>query len=106
MTNEEKFLTELKNAFNKIVEDRQQKLLEDDLDEGKEGKYYEYEDRDYVHNGVGYECCRCDVIQDEASAWDDAEDEILEELKNNEDAVYDLFDNKEFNQALITYLRG
>lgn len=104
---QEILLKELQSVFDKMAEEKQESLLEDDLDEGEYGKYYKYTDKDYVHNGVGYECCRSDVIQDEFKALEDAEEEILYEMSNLESSFFDeLSQNKTFVENLVNFLKG
>ena len=100
-------LEALKKAFNAMVEERKEKLLEDDLREGHEGKYYECYDTDYVDVGVGAVYVRKEPFQDEDKALEDAKEEIISELVNNEeDAPYYLFENNEFTIALGKFLKG
>lgn len=97
----------LKKAFNAMVEERKEKLLEDDLQEGHEGKYFECYDEDDVDVGVGRVVVRSEILQDEDKAFEDAKEEIISELVNNEeDAPYYLFENNEFTIALGKFLKG
>lgn len=102
----EDLLEALKKAFNAMVEERKEKLLEDDLQEGHEGKYFECYDEDDVDVGVGSVCVRKETIQDEDKAFEDAKEEIIEGLVNNDDEVYFLFENNEFTIALGKFLKG
>lgn len=105
--NSDEFLTALKKAVYKLIGDRQQSLLDEDLDRGREGVYYLYEDTDTVDVGVGQLTIRKETIQDEQKAWKDAKEEIITELVNNEeDAVYNLWENNEFTIQLGKYLKG
>ena len=103
----EDLLEALKKAFNAMVEERKEKLLEDDLQEGHEGKYFECYDEDDVDVGVGRVVVRSEIIQDEDQAFEDAKEEVISELVNNEeDAPYYLFENNEFTIALGKFLKG
>lgn len=103
----EDLLQALKEAFEEMVSERAEKLLEDDLKEGREGKYFEFIDSDYVDVGVGSVCVRRETIQDEDQAFEDAKEEIISELVNNEeDAPYYLFENNKFTIALGKFLKG
>lgn len=105
--NSDELLTALKKAFYKLVGERQQSLLDEDLDHGREGTYYLYEDTDAVDVGVGQLTIRKETIQDEQKAWEDAKEEIITELVNNEeDAVINLWENNEFTVQLGKYLKG
>lgn len=102
----EDLLEALKKAFLAMAEERKEKLLEDDLEEGTEGKYFECYDTDSVDVGVGSVCVRKETIQDEDKAFEDAKEEIIEGLVNNDDEVYFLFENNEFTIALGKFLKG
>lgn len=103
----EDLLEALKKAFNAMVSERAEKLLEDDLDRGIDGVYFQGHDCDYVDVGVAYIPVRDDIIQDEDQAFEDAKEEIISELVNNEeDAPYYLFENNEFTIALGKFLKG
>lgn len=105
--NSDELLTALKKAVYKLIGERRQSLLDEDLDHGREGTYYLYEDTDEVDIGVGQLTVRRETIQDEQKAWDDAKEEIITELVNNEeDAVYNLWENNEFTVQLGKYLKG
>lgn len=100
---EKEFMAELKNAFWEVVEDRKQSLLDNDEDD----VYFLGYDRDYEDVGVGKVCVRCDKIQDEDQAFDDAKDQIIEELVNGEEeATIKLLENVKFSTALNAFLRG
>ena len=97
------FVYELKQAFYEVVEDRKQALLDKDED----GVYHLGWDSDYEDVGVGKVCVRCDKIQDEDQAFDDAKDQIIEELVNGEEeATIKLLENVKFSTALNAFLRG
>ena len=104
--NSDEFLSALKKAFYNLVGERQQSLLDEDLDFGKEGTYFQHYDTDSVDVGVGSVTVRKETIQDEDAAWEDAKQQIVEELVNNDEVVYNLFDNNEFTIALGKYLKG
>ena len=105
--NSDEFLSALKKAFYELVKERQQKLLDDDLAEGRFGKYFQYYDTDAVDVGTGKLTVRKETIQDEEKAWKDAKEEIISELVNDEeDAVYYLWQNNEFTVQLGKYLKG
>ena len=97
------FVYEFKQAFYDLVENRKQELLETDEDD----VYFLGYDRDYEDVGVGKVCVRCDKIQDEDQAFDDAKDQIIEELVNGEEeATIKLLENVKFSTALNAFLRG
>lgn len=103
----EDLLEALKEAFNAMVEERKEKLLENDLELGIDGVYYEGHDKDFVDVGVGSVCVRDDILQDEDQAFEDAKEDIISELVNNEeDAPYYLFENNKFTIALGKFLKG
>lgn len=103
----EDLLEALKKAFLAMAEERKENLLEDDLGEGTEGKYFECYDTDSVDVGVGSVCVRKETIQDENQAFENAKEEIISELVNNEEnATYYLFENNEFTIALGKFLEG
>lgn len=102
----EDLLEALKKAFLARAEEVKEKLLEDDLEEGTEGRYFECYDTDSVDVGVGSVCVRKETIQDEDKAFEDAKEEIIEDLVNNGDEVYFLFENNEFTIALGKFLKG
>lgn len=97
------FVYEFKQAFYELVEDRKQSLLDNDED----NVYFLGYDLDYEDVGVGKVCVRCDKIQDEDQAFDDAKDQIIEELVNGEEeATIKLLENVKFSTALNAFLRG
>lgn len=102
----EDLLEALKKAFLERAEEVKEKLLEDDLENGTEGIYFECYDTDYIDVGVGSVCVRKETIQDEDKAFEDAKEEIIEDLVNNGDEVYFLFENNEFTIALGKFLKG
>ena len=102
----EDLLEALKKAFLAMAEERKEKLLENDLELGVDGDYYEGHDKDFVDVGVGSVCVRDDILQDEDKAFEDAKEEIIEGLVNNDDEVYFLFENNEFTIALGKFLKG
>lgn len=103
----EDLLQALKEAFEEMVSERAEKLLENDLELGVDGVYYEGHDKDFVDVGVGSVCVRDDILQDEDQAFEDAKEEIISELVNNEeDAPYYLFENNKFTIALGKFLKG
>lgn len=104
---EAEFLKAFKDAVNKMADERMAWLLEKDLEQGSNGKYFEGYDSDSVDVGVGYVKVREDVIQDEETAFDDAKKEIVHELvTNSEDASYNLFEDADFQKALRVFLTG
>ena len=102
--NEEKgrlLLASLNVAFDELVDKRQTKLLENDDD----NKYSLGYDSDSIDNGCGQMTVRRELIQDEDKAYDDARDEILTELCNNEtDTILELFENNDFTKYLADFL--
>lgn len=103
----EELLQALKDAFRKVVEDRQEKLLEEDLELDNEGTYFQHWDTDSVDVGVGSVVVRKEVIQDEDKAFDDAKEKIIEELVNGDiDTMIELFEDNKFTIALGAFLKG
>lgn len=99
----------LKNVFvealKKQVSERADSLLEDDLDRGIDGVYFQGHDNDYVDVGVAYIPVRDDIIQDEDQAFEDAKDELIEELKNADyETFYSLIENENVLNAIIELL--
>lgn len=99
---EKEFMAELKNAFWEVVEDRKQGLLDNDED----GVYHLGYDCDYEDVGVGKVCVRRDEIQDEDQAFEDAQEQVIEEIVNSEDALYELFEKVKFTTALNKFLKS
>ena len=99
----------LKNVFvealrGEIIK-RRDNLLEDDLDRGIDGVYFQGHDNDYVDVGVAYIPVRDDIIQDENQAFEDAKDELIEELKNADyETFYSLIENENVLNAIIKLL--
>lgn len=100
----EDLLEALKKAFNAMVEERAEKLLENHPEDYICGT----SDCGYYHNGVGFASCGATENEyDEDKAYEDAKEEMVFELVNNEgDAVYYLFENNEFTIALGKFLKG
>lgn len=97
----------IKEALKKAISERASKLLEEDLSEGKGGKYFIGYDKDWVDNGVGMECIRCDTIQDEGEAWEDAKQELVEEMNNADyETFYSLIDDENVCNAITKLLEG
>lgn len=96
----------LKNVFvealrGEIIK-RRNNLLELDLKEGCGGKYYQGHDKDFVDVGVGSVCVRDDVLQDEDQAFEDAKQELIEELKDADfETFYSLIENENVLNAII-----
>nr|DAK19835.1 MAG TPA: hypothetical protein [Caudoviricetes sp.] len=101
----------LKNVFvealrGEIIK-RRDNLLELDLNEGCFGKYYLGRDCDKVNNGVGWVYVRDEVIQNEELAYDDAKQELVEEMKNADyETFYSLIDDENVCNAIIKLLEG
>ena len=99
----EDLLEALKKAFNALVEERKEKLIE----ENSEDYICGTSDCGYYHNGVGFASCGATENEyDEGKALEDAKEEIIEGLVNNNDEVYFLFENNEFTIALGKFLKG
>lgn len=99
----------LKNVFiealKKQVSERADSLLEDDLNNEEGGKYFIKYDFDAVDIGVGHQIVRKDTIQDEDQAFEDAKDELIEELKNADyETFYSLIENENVLNAIIKLL--
>lgn len=99
----------LKNVFvealrGEIIK-RRDNLLELDLNEGCMGKYYQGRDFDKVNNGVGWVYVRDEIIQDEDQAFEDAKQELIEELKDADfETFYSLIENENVLNAIIKLL--
>lgn len=104
--NEEKIklIEALKKAFNDMCEERAQSLILKNPEEYMCGT----SDCGYFHNGVGFSSCgETENEYDKAKALEDAKEEIISDLVSNEnDAVYYLFENNEFTEALGKFLKG
>lgn len=100
----EDLLQALKEAFNELVDIRKDELIEKHPEDYICGT----SDCGYYHNGVGFASCGATENEyDEDKAYEDAKEEMVFELVNNEgDAVYYLFENNEFTIALGKFLKG
>ena len=96
-------LKALKDSFDKLAQDRSKDLLEKDLDLENQGTYFLYYDTDDVDIGVGRAIVRREVIQDEDRAIDDAKEEILTEIEEGEN---DIFDDDKLRALIVKFLRG
>ena len=96
-------LKALKDSFDKLAQKRSKDLLEKDLDLENQGTYFLYYDTDDVDIGVGRAIVRREVIQDEDRAIDDAKEEILTEIEEGEN---DIFDDDKLRALIIKFLRG
>lgn len=47
-----------------------------------------------------------EIIQDDVKAWQDAKEEIIEELLSGDEAFFSLMENEEFKKELKEYLEG
>lgn len=102
MEKEKNLIENLKKAFNQLVNERQDYLLEKN-----EEDYFKGYDKDYIDNGVGMQCIRCDAILDEEKALDDAKEQIIEEIEGNYyETIEDLFSKEEFVNSLVEFLKG
>lgn len=100
----EDLLEALKEAFEEMVSERADKLIENNPEDYVCGT----SDCGYYHNGVGFASCGATENEyDEDKATDDAKFEIMIELVNyEEETVYNLFRNNKFNIALGKFLKG
>lgn len=96
-------LKALKDSFDKLAQKRSKDLLEKDLDLENQGTYFLYYDTDSVDVGVGSVIVRREVIQDEDRAIDDAREEILTEIEEGEN---DIFDDDKLRSLIVKFLRG
>lgn len=96
-------LKALKDSFDKLAQERSKDLLEKDLDLENQGTYFLYYDTDDVDIGVGRAIVRREVIQDEDRAIDDAKEEILTEIEEGEN---DIFDDDKLRSLIVKFLRG
>lgn len=91
-----------KQAINKMIQARADRLLVEDLAEYENGRYFQGYDSDDVDVGVGRVTVREDILQNEDLAFKDAKNEILEELKAGDfSEVYDLFDDEQVQREFI-----
>lgn len=97
-------LKALKDSFDKLAQERSKDLLKKDLDLENEGTYFLYYDTDDVDIGVGRAIVRCDTIQDEDRALDDAKEEILAEIEAGEN--YEILDDDNLRSLIVKALRG
>lgn len=100
----EDLLATLKKAFLAMTNGRAEKKIENNPEDYICGT----SDCGYYHNGIGFaSCCATEKEYDENKALEDAKEEIISELVNNEeDTVYYLFENNEFTIALGKFLKG
>ena len=96
-------LKALKDSFDKIAQERSKYLLEKDLDLENQGTYFLYYDTDDVDIGVGRAIVRREVIQDEDRAIGDAKEEILTEIEEGEN---DIFDDDKLRALIVKFLKG
>lgn len=97
----------IKKALKKEIIKRRNNLLELDLNEGCLGRYYLGRDFDKVNNGVGWVYVRDEVIQNEELAYDDAKQELVEEMQNADyETFYSLIDDENVCNAIIKLLEG
>ncbi len=97
----------LKLAFEDMVKQKAEELLKNDLKEGRDGEYFMGYDRDSVDVGVGSVIVRQDIVQNEERAFEDAKDQVHEDLLcYEEEAIERLFENEDFNRALDNFLKG
>lgn len=93
-----------KQAINKMIKARADRLLVEDLAECENGRYFQGYDSDDVDVGVGRVTVREDILQNEELAFEDAKNEILEELKTGDfSEVYDLFDDEQVQHEFIKF---
>lgn len=91
-----------KQAINKMIKTRADRLLVEDLSECENGRYFQGYDTDDVDVGVGRVIVRQDILQDEELAFKDAKEDILKELKAGDfSEVYDLFDDEQVQREFI-----
>lgn len=95
-------LIALKNAVNGLIDARAEELIEEHQEDYSMGY-----DKDFVDVGVGPVCVRCEEIFDEERAWGDAEEEIINDIERNDnDACFYLFEDDDFRNSLVAFLRG
>lgn len=101
----EELLQALKDAFRKVVEDRQEYLLEECPEDYTTGRKT---DCGYFNNGVGFAPCGAEEEEmDEDQALEDAKEGIIHELVNCDiDTIIELFDDNKFTIALGAFLKG
>lgn len=99
----EDLLEALKEAFEEMVSERADKLIENNPEDYVCGT----SDCGYENFGCGYVKLNEQYEYDEDQAYEDAKEEIISELVNNEeDAPYYLFENNKFTIALGKFLKG
>lgn len=97
----------IKEALKKAISKRASELLEDDLNNEEGGKYFIKYDFDAVDIGVGRQIVRKETIQDEGEAWEDAKQELVEEMNNADyETFYSLIDDENVCNAIIKLLEG
>lgn len=104
-TTKEDLLQALKDAFTKLVQKRTDKLLEDNPEDYETGRKT---DCGYFNNGVGFASYGAEEDElDEDKAYDDAKEEIMEELVNVDlETIEQLFEDNKFTIALGAFLKG
>ncbi len=100
----EDLLEALKEAFEEMVSEQADRLIEDNPEDYICGT----SDCGYYHNGVGFASCGATKNEyDEDKAFEDAKENVIEALVNNDfDAVEGLFENNKFTIALGKFLKG
>lgn len=100
----EDLLESLKEAFEEMVSEQADRLIEDNPEDYICGT----SDCGYYHNGVGFASCGATENEyDEEKAFEDAKENVIEALVNNDfDAVERLFENNKFTIALGKFLKG
>lgn len=100
----EDLLEALKEAFEDMVSNEAEKLIEFNPEDYVCGT----SDCGYYHNGVGFASCGATENEyDEDKAFEDAKEGVIEALVNNDfDAVEALFENNKFTIALGKFLKG
>lgn len=101
----EEMVQALKDAFNKLAEERKERFLEEFPEEYETGRK---EDCGYFNNGVGFAPCGASENElDEERALEDAKQKIIEELVNADfDTIIELFEDNKFTIALGAFLKG
>lgn len=100
------FTTALQEKLKPMIEKRQNDLLEKDLDLGSEGDYFVCYDSDEVNVGVGSLTVREETIQNEDQAYEDAQEEIAEQVANLEEEFYTLFEDNKISSLLADIIRS
>lgn len=97
----ENFKKVLKEVFEEAIEYEKERLLDKN-----EEDYFQGYDEDYVDVGVGSVCVRKEAIYDEEALEDDAKENVIDELIEQDVGFENICMNEKFLKALAELLKG